>query len=137
MFFKEDENENFESIVEFLHVKADEISKVTMDPVNETNRYPFGKLFIELKGIDGLYTNRDLRVDFEINPYKLKSKIFDAKRNTHVKFNQKFYIPIHNRFNVMTIKISRFTKEGILSSTKRSDVFKFIHFALPFLNVST
>ena len=134
LIFKEEEH--FDSIVSFIADKSEELSKVTMATVNETNRYPFGKLFLELKGINGLYTNRDMRVDIEFNPYTLKSKTFDGKRNTTVKFNQRFYIPIHNRFNVLKIKLLRFTKEGILSTNKRSDVFKEFDYGLPFLQVS-
>lgn len=105
-------------------------------PVDETNRYPFGKLFLELKGIDGLCANRDIRVDIDFNPYQLKSKTFDGKRNTPVKFNQRFYIPIHNRFNILKIKVLRFTKEGILSANKKTSVVKEFEYGIPFLRVS-
>ena len=104
--------------------------------INASNRYPFGKLFLELKGIEGLFTQRDMQVEISFNPYTLKSKIFDCIRNTPVRFNQRFYIPIHNRFNILKINVIRFTKEGMFSANKRSAVVKSYEYAIPFLRVS-
>mmetsp|Transcript_30640 Transcript_30640/g.30136 ORF Transcript_30640/g.30136 Transcript_30640/m.30136 type:complete len:318 (+) Transcript_30640:895-1848(+) len=117
----------------FLREKAQEVNRVTMMNINCTNRYPFGKLFIEVKGIEDLYTQRDLEVEIEFNPYILKTKTYDCLRNTPVKFNQKFYVPIHNRFNILKIKLIRLSKEGIFSANKKPAQVTSYEYAIPFL----
>ena len=133
LFFEEESC--FESIVDFVKKNTDTISKQSMLPINETNRYPFGKLFIELRRIKGLISNRDIKVEIEFNPYRLQSKIFEGGRNTPVKFDQRFYVPIHNKFNILTFKVVRFSKEGILSANKRAEVIKTFSYGIPFLQV--
>jgi len=135
------EEDNFTNIVDFIKEEIfqdsiEKVNKITMMEVNETNRYPFGKLFLEIRGIEDLYSNRDIRIDIDFNPYMLKSKVFDGKRYSTVRFDQRFYIPIHNRFNILVVKILRFSKEGILTANKRADVFKTFKFGIPFLRVS-
>jgi len=130
------EEESFDNITGFLKDKSQEVNKTSMMDINCSNRYPFGKLFLEIRDIEELYTQRDLQIDIEFSPYKLKSKIFECMRNTPVKFNQRFYIPIHNRFNILKVKVIRFTKEGIFSTNKKSAVVKSYEYAIYFLRVS-
>lgn len=127
----------FENIVGFLKEKSQEANKVSMMDINCTNRYPFGKLFLEIKGIEDLYPQRDLMIEVEFNPYLLKTKTFDSMRNTPAKFNQRFYLPIHNRFNILKIRVIRFSKEGIFSASKKTAVVKSYEYAIPFLRVSS
>lgn len=101
IIFKEEDK--FDSIVDFIDSKSQELSKISMSVVSESNRYSFGKMMIELRGIKGLVTQRDINVDVEFNPYKIKSKTIVGGKNTDVNFDQRIYIPIHNRFNLITV----------------------------------
>lgn len=129
------EEQVFDNIVGFLKEKSEQVNKVSMMNINCTNRYPFGKLFLEVKGIDGLMAQRDMEIEFEFNPYLLKTKTFDCMRNTPVKFGQRFYLPIHNRFNILKVRVLRFSKEGIFSASKKTALVTSYEYATPFLRV--
>ena len=132
------EKDNFDSVVDYLACKTQEIGKTTMDPINQTNRNPFGKVLIKLRDIKKLVTQRDLVVDIQFQPYKIRSKtIIESKsiddRQKTVNFDQSIYIPIHNRFNLIKIIIKRFSKEGLLLANKREAVVKTHIIPLPLI----
>lgn len=78
---------------------------------NETIRYPMGVLYLNLiKFIEiDLPDNTFIRITFD--PYKIETRNIN-KTLKGDEIHQKFYLPIHNHFNELTLDIVFVENEG-------------------------
>ena len=77
-----------------------------MEEVDMSNRYSFGKIFLRINGLEDYVNFGQVFIRIKLNPYILESrKIKYADIYKRYMIYQDFYIPIHNRYEILTIQI--------------------------------
>ena len=99
----EEFEKNFRDKRKQLLAKSLEYSKETMEPINETNRYSFGKIRIRIKSLDVCPNIGKLFVRIRLGPFFQETRRVKGPLKNKYKFNQDFFFPITNKFDQIYI----------------------------------
>ena len=88
-------------MLKVLSQNASEIPE-NMEKIDQTNRYPWGKIMVEINSLKNFPFYNNLFFRISSSPYILQTKkILDHQFD----FQQKFIFPIHNSFQTLKIEL--------------------------------
>lgn len=108
-------------------------TKESMIEINETNRYAFGKVYVKIKQLVNMPNIGNLLIKVKVNPFQLVSRKVKIDQYRNYNFNQDFYIPIHNKFETITVKIFTVETDKWYKKTLKEQLIKKFKIPLPFL----
>lgn len=100
---------------------------------NETIRYPMGILYLHINKIIDFEVPDNTFVRIKLEPYKIETRHLN-KSKFKEDFHQRFYIPIHNHFNVLTLELMFIENEGWFREKHKDITISTISIPLPKLN---
>ena len=100
--------------------------------VNNSNKNVTGKLVLEIKKIPKFYFHGDVYIQITVAPYTLSS--LRIIKSCHYEYNQLFFIPIHNKFEIIKIEIINVVSEGWFTDSKKRDVIASFEIPIPDLH---
>jgi len=117
LIIKFSRNYNFNKLKEFLsqiHTIRDRIGSNLL-PIDDSNVYIYGKISIELKDVVISGFEGTIMAQITLNPYVIKSK--SVLSETIFSIKQIFVLPLHNRFDLLTIEFFSQTDTGLFQSS--------------------
>jgi hypothetical protein len=94
-----------------LEYSKDNVTNVA--PPNQTNRYSFGKLQIKIHGLYNVANIGKLFFRLKMGPFILETRKIKMPDKDKYKAGQDFYIPITNRFDVLSLEIVSYVTTGL------------------------
>lgn len=112
----ETKTNDFNSLVKLLTIievnsNAVKSQSKLIAPIDETNAYIYGKLFLEIGQIIIPNFEGNIFANISLPPYNFKTKSLINSKTFSIR--QMFCIPIHNRFEIMKIEIFSKSHQGL------------------------
>mmetsp|Transcript_18155 Transcript_18155/g.13202 ORF Transcript_18155/g.13202 Transcript_18155/m.13202 type:complete len:257 (+) Transcript_18155:42-812(+) len=102
-----------------------------MIPIDQSNRYPFGKLLVEVHCLKNFPFYSNLFVKLTCNPWVLGTRRIPT---TELDFNQRFFFPVHNHFATLKVELINSTYDGWFRDHKKETVITSFEIRLPDLH---
>ena len=102
-----------------------------MNSVDQYNRNPIGKIFVEVRGIKHLPFYNNIFIRLTCDPYVVETaKILKPNLN----FDSKFYIPLHNYFSKLKIEIFNLHSDGWFTMHTKDQLIESYEIKIPYID---
>lgn len=96
--------------------------------IDQTNKNPSGKILVELESLKHFPYQHNLFIRLQCNPFVFISrKILDA----NLDFQQRFYIPVHNPFNMLKVELINMMNDGWFKDHVKENLIASFEIRLP------
>jgi hypothetical protein len=99
-----------------------------MEKIDHTNRYPWGKIMVDIYSITNFPFYNNLFIRISCIPYILQTKKIIDNR---LDFNQRFFFPVHNHFNTLKIELINILNDGWFREHMKESVVASFEIRLP------
>ena len=102
--------------------------------INRTNLNILGSIYVELLTFYAPFLERSIKFKINLDPYKIYSKTITSTQKFSI--NQRFKIPLHNRFNILNISLFKVEEKSLYVKNEEKQKLSEYSITLPeILNV--
>ena len=121
-------------LLDKIQKKIEELAKI--DPVDmllmdQTNRYPLGKIIVHVHMITNFNYMNNIFVKLTLGPWQLSTRRIMMEK---LDFNQTFYIPAPNNFSTLKIEVLNLQSDGWFKEHFKENLIASYEIRLPDIN---